>query len=313
MTQPRVSFAFINCNRLHYLKSAVESFHESVKGCYDNIETIIIDNSSEEVGTDEYLTLKEKEGCKVWKQPTRDPSQEFARALNKCHEIATGEYVATVTGDLQFVLRGRWLNDLIEHYSTRIDQIGCIVFDAQRKVTHESHRLVKDGSFFFDPDRYRVSPWSALYHRKWFDMLAPWSREIKAEGLSNLELDKVEQLSKRLLAENAKCCAVVPMLPPAIAIYSEDGPAAKVRMNRRYGTYEPPHDTTGYMYYAMHDYSFIKMMSSSSRRSNPYSIEEMARPIGWKAPLFPDGTWNKGHLDVDNLDTFRSQDVSSPR
>lgn len=308
MDQPKVTFAFINCNRLRYLKSAVESFHQSVKGQYDNIETIIIDNHSVEPGTDEYLAEKEAQGCKVWKQEKRDPSHEFAHALNKCYELATGEYVGITTGDVQFVLHGKWLSELVEQYSQNVDTIGCIVLDAQRRVTHKSHRLSQRGSLFLDPDRYRISPWMGFYHRKWFDLLPPWNREIKAEGLSNLELEKVDQLNAKLVEMEANCVSAVPLIPPTVAIYSSSGPAAKVRMNRRYGDYNKVMNGTDWMYYSMHNYEFVKMMTS--KRSSPMSIEEIAQPVGWSAPLLPNGDWNKGHLDVDNLDTFESKDVS---
>ena len=57
---PKVSFGFINCNRLHYLKSCLESFLRCTED-YPNKEIIVVDNASTEEGTDEYIEeLKEK-------------------------------------------------------------------------------------------------------------------------------------------------------------------------------------------------------------------------------------------------------------
>ncbi len=59
---PKVSFGFINCNRLHYLRSCLESFLVCTED-YPNKEIIVVDNASTEDGTDEYLEeLREREG-----------------------------------------------------------------------------------------------------------------------------------------------------------------------------------------------------------------------------------------------------------
>ena len=62
MELPKVSIGFINCNRLHYLKSCVESFMYCTQD-YQNKELIIVDNNSVEEGTEEYL--KQKDTCDI--------------------------------------------------------------------------------------------------------------------------------------------------------------------------------------------------------------------------------------------------------
>lgn len=84
MDWPLVTIGFVNCNRLHYLKSCVESAVETTKD-YPNLEFIIIDNASIEEGTSEYLNEKESLGFKIVRQDKRDPKNEFAKGLNKIY------------------------------------------------------------------------------------------------------------------------------------------------------------------------------------------------------------------------------------
>ena len=51
---PKVTFGMVNCNRLFYLKSCLQSLIECTKD-YPNKEIIVIDNASQESGTKEYL------------------------------------------------------------------------------------------------------------------------------------------------------------------------------------------------------------------------------------------------------------------
>ena len=51
---PKVSFGLVNCNRLFYLKSCLESLIYCTED-YDNKEFLVVDNASVEKGTEEYL------------------------------------------------------------------------------------------------------------------------------------------------------------------------------------------------------------------------------------------------------------------
>ena len=87
MEQPLVTFGFVNCNRLHYLRSCVESLLICTES-YKNKELIIVDNASIEAGTDVYLAELKERGYHVEKTETRDPENEFAKALNYINENA---------------------------------------------------------------------------------------------------------------------------------------------------------------------------------------------------------------------------------
>ena len=105
MNTPKVTFGIVNCNRLHYMRSCLESLLYCTDS-YDNKEIIIVDNASVEQGTSEYLDEKEKQGIIVIRQEKRDPSSEFAKGLNVIIENSTGEYICPLQGDMQFIVKG---------------------------------------------------------------------------------------------------------------------------------------------------------------------------------------------------------------
>ena len=154
---PLVTFGIVNCNRLYYLKSCLESFLFCTQD-YPNKEIIIVDNASIEEGTEEYLKEKENQGFKIIRNSKRDPSNEFARGLNRVWRESKGEYVIITQGDMQFILKNKWLHRYVELFQANQQNIGCITFDAQRKVTNESHRFsnmlaLKDFGFIADSSK----------------------------------------------------------------------------------------------------------------------------------------------------------------
>ena len=159
--QPKVTFGIINCNRLHYLKSCVESLIVSTSD-YENKEIIIVDNASSEKGTDEYLIEKGEQGIKVFRQVSRDPSNEFAKALNIITRESTGDYIAHLQGDMQFVINGGWLHEYVKFYEKFKNQVGCVGLDAQRtkrnrQTSKFSKKMNDDYSFFLDYSRIPFS------------------------------------------------------------------------------------------------------------------------------------------------------------
>ena len=135
---PKVTFGITNCNRLHYLQSCLESLLYCTED-YPNKEIIIIDNASIEKGTDKYLKEKESQGHIVIKQESRDPANEFAKALNLVADTATGDFICPLQGDMQFIVKSQWLQKYVEYYTKYHDNLGCIMFDAQRNVTNKNH------------------------------------------------------------------------------------------------------------------------------------------------------------------------------
>src|SRR3990167_9968324 len=157
-SQPKVSFGIINCNRLFYAKSCLYSLLETTKN-YTNKEIIFLDNASAEEGTEEFLNEIANKNIKIIRQENRDPHNEFAKALNIFCREAKGDFVVPLQGDMQFILDG-WLEHYVDFCSRNIDDVGCIILDAQRKITNQKHEfscLLSDKlNFLYDLNRNPV-------------------------------------------------------------------------------------------------------------------------------------------------------------
>ena len=183
----KVTFGIINCNRLYYLKSCLESLLYCTED-YANKEIILVDNASVEKGTDKYLLEKEKQGVKVFRKEERDPSNEFAKALNIVAEESSGDYVCPLQGDMQFIMRGDWLKEYVTFYDQNIDKVGCILLDAQRRVRNKKDQYIETTSdnFLFCPNRNPVSGAAdGMFSRRFNDMIESFAIQY---GCSSMEL-----------------------------------------------------------------------------------------------------------------------------
>ena len=88
---------------------------------------------------------------------------------------------------------------------------------------------------------------------------------------------------------NSGKSALFPVIPVSIGIYNEQGTNARVRNNTRIGNYVNSVDS--YKYYEIFEYE--DLMSKYKIHEIPVGIEELAKPIGWKAPMRPNGEWKK--------------------
>jgi len=297
---PKVSIGFVNCNRLHYLKSCVESFLYCTQD-YPNKELIIIDNNSVEEGTEEYLKEKEDQGFKVFRSQHRDPSNEFAKALNKIVENSTGEYVILLQGDMQFILTGGWLKNYVELYQQFGPQIGCISLDAQRRVTHASHNLtvpvsVNEYSFVADLDRPPVAGAAdAFFSMEVLKELYPWEiRNSSHEGSDDSETKMLKKAAALVYRKKLKWKTIIPIFPPAAAIYTDArGTNARVRGNKRYGDYWAP--KSDFRYYEILNYNSL-VEDGKANRPTPWSIEEVVKAIGFNPPIDQNGSWLKNPI-----------------
>ena len=298
MTKPLVSFGVINCNRLHYLRSCFESLYDTTSD-YPNREFIVVDNASVEEGTKEYLDELETRGVKVVRMSDRDPANEFARGLNTVFELSSGEYILPLQGDMQFTVRG-WLQEFVDFYSENVETTGCICLDAQRRVTHESHRhamtnFVGSGTFKFCYDLVRppfCGAGDVMYARRWVQKFYPWNiKNQNHEGTMDSETFMLQKSKSIRESERLQIYCAVPSIPVSVAIYTDSrGTNARVRGNRRYGDYWPPKES--YKYYEVHDLAD----ASLSAKSIPSPIEEAALPVGWIAPIDERGSWMKNPI-----------------
>ena len=55
MSEKKITFGVINCNRLHYLKSCLWSFEKCNRSHPLYVKIVIVDNASTEPGTEGFL------------------------------------------------------------------------------------------------------------------------------------------------------------------------------------------------------------------------------------------------------------------
>jgi len=297
-TLPRVTVGFVNCNRLFYLKSCVESFIICAED-YANKEIIVVDNSSIEDGTSEYLEDLENRGFKVFRQTERDPANEYAKALNIIAENATGDFIASIPADVQFVVKGKWLHEYVKFLELYEDTTGCISFDAQRKIRNDNGKysnLLGDDDFKFIYHYQRnpiMGAMNCMITKNTMDMMHPWDVDNHAhEGGKDSETKMLEKVANIILRNNSRIYYAAPTIPVSIGIFHEDGSNARVRGSKRYGTYKPPPgDETGIKYYEIINYEDLPEEWFS--RTTPIHIEEISKSIGWNLPIDTAGKWIK--------------------
>jgi len=317
MNYPKVTFGVVNCNRLYYLRSTLES----LKNCtsdYPNLEFIVVDNSSSEEGTEEYLQKIEKEGVKVFRQKERDPSNEFARALNLICEESTGDFVCPLQGDMQFIIEDQWLEKYVNFYNSYKDEVGYIIFDAQRKITHSSHSfsntLGEDYKFVFDYSRPKINGGgNVMLSREVIDLIYPWHiKNLSHEGGNDSETAMLRKVHQIIDDKNLKYKSALPIIPPSITIYTDErGTNARVRGDYRYGDYWPPKDGSLHSYYESKDYKTL--VKDFAEREVPVGIEEIATTVGWDPYIDSYGNWKKNPIRPETAKPSEFVKISNER
>lgn len=295
---PKVTFAFVNCNRLHYLRSCLESFLCCTED-YPNKEIIVVDNASTEDGTDEYLDELKNRKFKVFVQEQRDPANEYAKALNIIAENATGDFVAPIPADVQFVVKGGWLKEYVEFFQKYEDTTGCISFDAQRKVRNSKgtySNLLGDNDFKFLYHFNRnpvMGAMNCMVTKEMLDTIYPWDENNAShEGGGDSETKMLKKVEKLVKSKGMTIFYASPVIPVSIGIFNDKGGNARVRGSLRFGDYwSPPGDPSGVCYYKIHE--FEKITEKHLEQPHPTPIEEISESIGWNLPIDKDGHWIK--------------------
>ena len=299
----KVTFGLVNCNRLFYLMSCFESLYETTKE-YQNKEFIVVDNASVEEGTREYLESLENRGVTVIRSEKRDPSKEFAIALNEIVKKSSGDYVCMLQGDTQFVLSD-WLEEVVNFYDMNQDIVGSVFFDAQRRtrISNAAQKITQfqegrmpmgcKNKFFADFSRDPLSMAAeAMYSRKVLDQIMPWHiKNVNHEG--GMDSENEMRYRVKAMMEQGKMPQYVmafTSVPQSIAIYTDArGTQGRVRGNKRYGDYWRAKDSTGLKYYENID---LKDFNTSK----VHSIEDIARPIGYNKIVDSNGNWMKNPI-----------------
>jgi glycosyltransferase involved in cell wall biosynthesis len=253
---------------------------------YANKEIIVVDNCSIETGTDEYLQSLKDRGFHVHKTDIRDPENEFAKALNYINSNAKGEYICPLAGDMQFIVKGRWLEKYVEFHEKFRNFVGCISFDAQRRVTLNnlvwSNDLEEYFKFRFEYTRQPFAPsCNTFFHRDRLKIVGSWS-EYSNSHEGNQSAESI--IDKGLITWNQ----VIPRIPVSAAIYTDPrGTMARIRGNKIFGKYFKPKES--FKYYKIHDLDSLD-------RDKQYSIEDIVETIGYDKPLDEKGNWLKNPI-----------------
>ena len=282
ISQPKVTIGVLSWNRLHYLRAMLESARECID--YPALEWIVSDNESEEPGLREYIESQDWIDTKIFRRQTH------AEAMNEIVEKATGEYIVIWPEDVQFVVKGDWMVDMVEILDAHRD-IGSLCIDFPRKasikdILHPSlinHRdrfldeIWRYGARFRKPRTYKSSRGFKVTTFGWtkpgicgsgipsitrtalWKELGPWrTRGSRSQvGLVDSSLGAEEDMIQRFFASRKVIQGAIPFIPVAADIITDPlGCKAKVRGNFRYGVYMPPPE--GNFYYKIRPYADLK-------------------------------------------------------
>jgi len=309
MSPPLVTIGVLSYNRLHYLRALMTSARECVR--YPRVQWILVDGGSVEPGLREYV-----EGLDFLDHAVLAPSTQ-AEALNRIVELAEGDFLMLLPEDVQFVVRGSWLEDMVEIAAR--PEVGHVQFDAQRRQTlrrHFSERpLIVAGKrvplVHARPRVLRASsgvrflgygdvrePIGAAGHVTFTRTeirrrLGPWrTREEHHPRDSGLGAEG--DMIRRYRSSGLRLEAFL-MTVPAVADVVTDprGTKARIRQgNRRYGRYAPPPGGSP-LYYRIREPQELEQLA----RTKPApAFEDVVEPCGFELPVDEQGNLLKADV-----------------
>jgi glycosyltransferase involved in cell wall biosynthesis len=302
VSAPLVTIGVVSYNRLHYLRALLESARECVR--YPALQWIVVDGNSVEPGLREYL-----EGCdfvqhKVFADCTH------ADAMNRIVDLAEGECLMILPEDVQFVLRGRWLEDMVELVREH-PSVGHVQFDAQRRKTLRRHftesrvrvrgrrlplrrrvrRLVtSSGQVFLGYGSEREPIGGAgivtFCRTELRRRLGPWRATPSGARLEDSGLGAEADMIRRYRDSGLNLEAFLMRFPAVADIVTDPrGTKARIRLgNRRYGLYRPPPE--GDLYYRIRD---EKELARFEHLEPAPGFEDFVEPLGFELPLDEQG------------------------
>lgn len=314
---PLITIGVVSYNRLLYLRALMESARECID--YPNIQWIIIDGKSVEAGLHEYVESLNFVQQKVFVNCTH------AEAMTRIVEMAKAEFIMILPDDVQFIIRGSWLQDMVEIVATH-KNVGHIIFDAQRRSTVQRQfgkRCLKImGKSYFIPHTKRryavlktssgreflgcgntrdpIAPAGIVSFGKTslWRQLGPWVTKVAQGTVDNdSSLGAEDYMLDRYVKSGLNLEAVMMRYPVCADILTDPrGTKAKIRGGgRRYGRYMPP--CGGNIYYRIWDDAEVKTLPSAGAS---LAFEEIVKPIGYDLPL--DSTGNLLKVSVINED-----------
>jgi hypothetical protein len=299
LSEPLVTIGVVSYNRLYYLRALMASARECVR--YPRVQWIVVDGNSVEAGLREYL-----EGLD-WVDELVFMDCTHPEAMNEIVSRAAGEYLLMLPEDLQFVVRGRWLADMVELVAAH-PEVGHVQFDAQRRKTLRRH---------FTERRYRVRGHPVPLLRRpcrrlttssgaeflgYGDVrepigaagivtfvrtelrraLGPWLTGGAPVSAEDSSIGAETEMIERYRRSGLRCEAFVMRYPCAADVVTDPrGTKARIRAgNRRYGLYRPP--PAGELYYRILDSSELERFAELEPAPG---FEDLVEPLGFELPL----------------------------
>jgi hypothetical protein len=315
---PKVTLAFLSWNRFHYLKATLLSARECIQ--YPNLQWIVSDNHSNEPGLRDWLEAQDWIDHKIFK------TQSHAAAMNEMVEMTEGDYVMIWPEDVQFTLRGAWLQDMVDLLAAREQDVGSLCLDYARAVTLRNIRrppLLEHRARFLDEIwRYRhrfrrsrviTSPGGMKYmtlgwtksgvtgsgipsvtRTALWRELGPWRTTGTREsvGLIDSSLGAEDDMVQRFYATGRPLQAAMPWVPVCADIVTDPlGCKAKVRGKYRYGVYMPPQE--GDYYYRIRDWEAFRNYDGEY----PMDFRQGVETLGYTMPVDGNGDRIKGSFN----------------
>lgn len=305
---PKVTVAFLSWNRMHYFRAAVESARRCIQ--YPNLEWIVSDNESDEPGLQDYIRSLD------WVQQKLIQHQPHAEAMNEIVAKAQGEFLILWPEDVQFVVEGDWLRDMVEILQSH-PELGSVTLDALRRSTLQNilrppswRDLTRMGrELYWYRTNYRrahdcessrgfkmrACGWKhsgicpsgipSLTRTSVWKNIGPWSRaKSGAKGLVDSSAGAEDNMLNSFFLSRLPLQAALPWLPVAADIITDPlGCKAKVRGTRRYGVYMPPQSPDG-LYYEVRQQRDVHLLPD-----RPLSFMELVKPIGFAIPTDTQG------------------------
>ncbi len=312
---PKVTFGLLSYNRLHYLKATLLSARECIQ--YPEIEWIVSDNCSQEPGLQDFLDNQ------TWLDLCIRKEQTHAEAMNELVEKATGKYIFIWPEDVQFVIKGDWLIDLVEILEQH-PEVGSVGLNAVRKCTLQEyffpgvkrrlHWLKNDLACFKKVRTQKVFSSSrgfqlmtlggatsgvcgsgipTLTRTDIWKELGPW--KFKREGASIIDssLGAEDDMVMRFFGHGSPWQMGILQTPVAADIITDPtGCKAKVRGNFRFGVYMPAPEAP--FYYEIRDQEHFQSIPGDF----PLSFFEVTSPVGFEIPKDSNGDHVKSALNT---------------
>jgi glycosyltransferase involved in cell wall biosynthesis len=307
---PLVTIGVISFNRLLYVRALLESARECID--YPNLQWLVVDGDSREPGLRSYL-----QGLDFLDDLAFVESGDLADSMNRMLELTRGDYLLMVPDRIQFIVRGRWLADLVE-VARDHRRVGHVCFDAQRRVTlrrqfGEAYLRVRgrrvalpfvrrplrrhrtsSGREFLGYGRTMpgVNTGGIAFNRvEIWRQLGPWRTTMAMQLTNDAGLGTETDLLERYRRSGPSLERFLMRQPVAAGIVTDPrGTAAKIRLgNRRYGRYLSP--PSGRMYYRIYDEAEADDRFGSL--SPAPAFEDIVEPLGFELPLDQDGHLRK--------------------